>query len=83
MGCRDKERSKDMASPRLTVGDLLRDMRSRGFNISQKTLYEGVEAGCFPFIKVLGVGKTGRRNLLIMRRDYETWANEYLGGINV
>lgn len=66
--------------PRLTVNELLSDMRSRDFNISQKTLYEGIDAGCFPFIRVLGVGKTGRRNLLIMRRDYETWANEYLGG---
>ena len=67
-----------MKKPRLTVNELLADMRNRDFNISQKTLNEGIDAGCFPFIKVLGVGKTGRRNLLIMRRDYEKWADEYL-----
>ena len=67
-----------MASPRMTVNELLTDMRNRDFNISQKTLYEGIEAGIFPFVRVLGISTTGRRNLLIMRRDYNEWAEKYL-----
>lgn len=68
-----------MTSPRMTVTDILTDMRGRGLKISQKTFRDGVDAGCFPFVKVLGESEaTGRRNLLILRRDYESWADEYL-----
>lgn len=68
-----------MASPRMTVNEVLNDMRRRGFKISPKTFSEGVDAGCFPFVNVLSQSEaTGRRNVLIMRKDYEAWAQEYL-----
>lgn len=68
-----------MQKPRMTVNEVLKDMRSKGFSISPKTFNEGIEAGCFPFVSVLSQGEaTGRKNLLIMRKDYEAWANEYL-----
>lgn len=70
-----------MPNPRMTVNEVLDDMRSRGFKISPKTFNEGTDAGCFPFVKILGISEaTGRRNVLIMRKDYETWAREYLDG---
>jgi len=68
-----------MSSPRMTVNDVLNDMRGKGFKISPKTFRECVDAGRFPFVTVLGESEaTGRRNLLIMRKDYESWADEYL-----
>ena len=68
-----------MAKPRMTVNEVLNDMRARGFSISPKTFSEGVDAGCFPFVNVLSKSdNTGRRNVLIMRKDYEKWVQEYL-----
>ena len=70
-----------MPNPRMTVNEVLNDMRSKGFKMSPKTFNEAIDAGCFPFVNILGVSEaTGRRNVLIMRKDYETWAQEYLGG---
>lgn len=67
-----------MARPKMTVNEVLTDMRSRGFPISPKTFNEGIDSGAFPFARVLGYSDTGRRNILILRRDYEAWAEEYL-----
>lgn len=70
-----------MPKPKMTTDEVLKDMRSRNFSISFYTLMGGIENGLFPFIRVLGVGKTGRKNLLILRKDYEQWADEFLGGV--
>jgi hypothetical protein len=35
---------------------------------------------CHPFGKVLSVSSTGVRNILILRHDFEVWAETYLGG---
>lgn len=67
-----------MKKQKMTVSDVLLEMRARGLNISQKTFYDGIEKGVFPFVNILGFGETGRRNLLILRKDFETWAAEYL-----
>ena len=68
-----------MEKPRMTVNEVLGDMRARGFSISPKTFSEGEDAGCFPFVHVLSQSdNTGRKNLLIMRKDYEKWVREYL-----
>lgn len=67
-----------MKKARMTVHDVIADMRERGFPIGLKTLSAGIDQGLFPFIRVIGVGETGRRNLLILRKDYEDWAEEYL-----
>lgn len=61
---------------RMTMNEVMSDMRSCGFSISQKTLSDGMVAGVFPFGTLLSTGQTGRRMFMILRRDYETWKNE-------
>lgn len=69
-----------MKRPNMTIADVMADMRGRGFSISQKTFNLAVERGEFPFVRVLSTGATGRKTLLIFRKDYEAWADDYLGG---
>ena len=69
-----------MKRPNMTIADVIADMRGRGFSISQKTFSLAVERGEFPFVRVLNTGATGRKTLLIFRKDYEAWADDYLGG---
>lgn len=68
----------DMKKPRMTLDDVLADMREHGMSMEKKALSECLKRGVFPFATVLGIGPTGRANFLIMRRDYEKWAKEYL-----
>ena len=65
-------------SPRMTTDDVLEDMRAHGMSISKTTLLACMKDGVFPFAHVIGIGPTGRVNLLIMRKGYEVWAEEYL-----
>lgn len=65
--------------PRMSVNDVLAEMRQRGMPIGQGTLSDGIADGTFPFGKVMGIGKAGRRNFLILRADFEKWAEVYLG----
>ena len=67
-----------MPKPRMTLDDVLSDMRAHGMPIEKRTLSECLKQGVFPFATVLGISPTGRANFLIMRRDYEKWAEEYL-----
>lgn len=67
-----------MAKPRMSVNEVMNDMRSRGFPVSPKTFNESIDAGVFPFVHILGYTETGKRNLLILRREYEAWARDYL-----
>lgn len=64
--------------PRMTIQEVCRDMRERGMPISPKSLSDGIQVGAFPFGKVLSVSGTGIRNILILRKDYEAWARDYL-----
>lgn len=64
--------------PRMTLDDVLADMRENGLPMDKKVLSECLKQGVFPFATVLGISPTGRANFLIMRRDYEKWAEEYL-----
>lgn len=64
---------------RMTIAQVMRDMRSRGIPIGQKNLTIGIESGAFPFGRVISVGKTGRRTLLITAANYYSWADEHLG----
>lgn len=68
-----------MKKPNMTTNEVMRDMRERGFSISQPNFTRAVAQGLFPFVKVLGEGETGRKALLIFRKEYEAWADEYLG----
>lgn len=65
-------------SPRMTTDDVLADMRAHGMSISKPALLACLKDGVFPFAHVIGTGPTGRVNFLIMRKDYEVWAEEYL-----
>ena len=65
-------------NPRMTLDDVLADMRANGMSIQKQVLSECLKKGIFPCATVLGISPTGRANFLIMRRDYEKWAAEYL-----
>ena len=67
--------------PRMTLHDVCVDMRSRGFPIKENTLSDAIAAGAFPFATLIGTGKTGRRSYMILRTNYEAWANENLGAV--
>jgi len=67
-----------MKRAKLTVNEALGEMRKRGLSIGAKTFYQGMEQGMFPFVRVMGIGNTGRRNLLILRKDFEKWCDENL-----
>ena len=67
-----------MASPRMTLEDVVVDMRSHGISINKKTLSECLKQGVFPFASIVSISPTGRANFMIMRRDYQKWAEEYL-----
>lgn len=71
-----------MAGPRMTVEDVSKDLRARGMPMSKDTVSNSIKSGAFPFAKIINVGKTGRTTFLILRKDYEAWADEYIGGIN-
>ena len=68
-----------MKKPTMSVNEVMSDMRSLGMSMSNKKFNQAIDSGCFPFVKVLGVSDaTGRRTILIMRKDYEDWVEEYL-----
>lgn len=64
--------------PRMTMDDVLEDMRTHGMPMEKQTLSQCLRNGVFPFASIIGVGPTGRTSFMIMRRDYEKWAEEYL-----
>ena len=65
-------------SPRMTTDDVLADMRAHGMSISKSSLIACIRDGVFPFAHIISNGPTGRANILILRKDYETWASKYL-----
>lgn len=67
-----------MTKFRLTLADVCRDMRKHGVKMTAKTLADGIEAGVFPFGKIISVSDGGIRNILILTKDYEAWADHYL-----
>lgn len=67
-----------MPKPTMTLAEVVADMRSRGMKIKESTVSDGIASGIFPFGSILGVSPTGRRNFLILRCDYERWAEEKL-----
>lgn len=65
-------------NPRMTLDEVATDMRSFGMSISKDILSHCLEQGVFPFGHVVGVSPTGARCFMIMRKDYEDWAQAYL-----
>lgn len=71
-----------MPKVKMTLLDVCCDLRRRGMGITQKTLTDGIVSGAFPFGRIIATGATGRRTFLILRRDYEAWADENLTATN-
>ena len=65
-------------SPRMTLDDVLEDLRAHGMNIGKDVLSNCLKQGIFPFGHVVGSAPTGRACFLIMRLDYQRWAEEYV-----
>lgn len=66
-----------MEKPRMTLDDVLADMRQHGMRMSKELLTECLKQNVFPFCK--NIVMTGNRNnFIIMRKDYESWARKYL-----
>lgn len=65
-------------SPRMTLDDVLDDMRAHGMSIGKPALIRCLKDGVFPFAHIISTGPTGRTDYLIMRKDYDAWADEYL-----
>lgn len=64
-------------SPRMTLDDVLADMRAHGMSMGKAALITCLKEGIFPFAHIIGE-PGGKTNFLIMRRDYDAWAEEYL-----
>ena len=62
----------------MTLNDVMLDMRRRGLRMTLRSISSGIKCGAFPFGKVIGVGETGRTTFLIIRSDYEQWADANL-----
>ena len=65
-------------TPRMTLDDVAKDMRSYGMSIDKNVLSHCLREGVFPFARIVSIGETGRVTFIIMRKDYEDWAKEYL-----
>ena len=65
-----------MANPRMTLDDVLTDMRAHGMKMGKELLTRCLEENVFPFSKNV-VLEGGHNNFIIMRRDYNAWAEEY------
>lgn len=63
-------------NPKMTVREVQLDLRDRGLQLSQSTVSKNIKSGAFPFGIVLGTG-VRRTSFLILRKDYEAWADEY------
>ena len=61
-----------MSKPRMILDDVLFEMRKHGMSMSKTTLVEGIRQGVFPFAQDIG------GTYIIMRKDFEDWAAEYL-----
>ena len=64
---------------RMTLDDVLSDMRSRGCPMGKKILSDLIKNGTFPFGTIVSVGKTGRTSFVILRPQYEEWADKNIG----
>lgn len=68
-----------MQKPRMTLADVMKDMRDRGLPMTMKTISDCLKNGTLPFGHVINAGASGRTTFMIFRKEYEAWADEYLG----
>lgn len=65
--------------PTMTLKEVTEAMRAAGFRTSETMIADGIESGRYPFGAVIGVGKTGRRRIEILRVDFTAWLNRVAG----
>ena len=61
-----------MNKPRMTLREVVDAMRSYNMSMSDSVLAEGIRKGIFPF------GHCIDDTFIIMRKDFEDWAADYL-----
>lgn len=70
-----------MRNPKMTHKDVMEDLRSRGFPIGLAAISRNIQTGVFPFGTVVNKGVSGRVTTLILRSEYEKWADENIGPV--
>lgn len=61
-----------MCKPRMNLREVVEAMRQYGMSMSDSTLSDCIEEGVFPFGHYVGGA------YIIMRKDFEDWAADYL-----
>lgn len=62
-----------MLSPEMTVADVAGEMRAAGFHVSNKAIVDRIASGLYPFGRIIGVGRSGRRTVHVLRVDFQRW----------
>ena len=62
-----------MTNPKMTINEVVADMRSIGMKVGHGTVSDGIVSGLFPFGKLLAESPSGRRTFIILRKEYEKW----------
>lgn len=63
---------KKMLRPRMTLDDVLTEMRNHGMSMSKSTLVSSIRERVFPFVTYAA------GSYFIMRKDFDEWAADYL-----
>lgn len=66
---------------KMTHKAVMEDLRTRGFHIGLAAISKNIKNGVFPFGSVINVGPSGRVTTLILRKNYEKWADENIGPV--
>ena len=70
-----------MPGPKMTHKEVMEDLRSRGFHIGLAAISRNIQTGVFPFGTVVNKGVSGRVTTLILRTNYEKWADGNIGPV--
>lgn len=67
----------------MTVTDVIKAIRAAGGHIEFRSLNSMYDAGKAPFMTLVNVGPTGRRNYTILRKDFEAWLTAATEGVTL
>ncbi len=59
--------------PTMSATDAARELRRNGFPITLEQFCDDLEAGEYPFARLISKGPTGRRLFRIYRVDFDAW----------
>lgn len=60
----------------MTTQEVSSRLREVGVHFSKETIVDGIASGLFPFGRVIRSGESGRRTILVFRRDLEQWIKD-------